>query len=107
MKFEFSKQSKLHGRTVNEPMVRYSHVPKNEDNNIEHIFVYDKSIPSPELEPALYDGATVLVEHTEEIQLRYNGLNEVVMLLTRKADNKFREEHSELVAQNEMFRIDE
>lgn len=63
------------------------------------------AIPGPETESELYTGAEVDVDPRGEVTLHYKELGVKVILETVEADNRFREENPELVAQNELFVI--
>ncbi len=102
MKFQFSNQSGLHGREVRTPLVRFAYAPRNEDGLREYILVFEGRIPTADEEPDLYRDATISGEG-DELSLRYDRLEEEVMLLTREADNRFRDEHPEIVSANEAF----
>ena len=107
MKFQFSEQSKLHGRAVRNPIDGFAFVPYSEEGFQEYIFVYDSiPVPGPEQEPDLYKDAEVTRHADDEIELKFEGLEVAVMLLSRDADNRFRKEHPETVAENEMFVIE-
>ena len=106
MNFEFSKKSKLYGRTVFTPVDRFSYVPVSEEGLTEYILAFKDKVPTAKDEPELYQGSEVEDDAGDEVSLRYPGLDEMVVLLTIEADERFRTENPELVAKNEMFRID-
>lgn len=106
MHFSFSGKSKLHGRRVFQPIDRISYVPQSEEGKQEYIFAYNGPIPTPLEEPDLFRDARVLSTNDDEATLEYPGLDEVVLLLTLDADDAFREDNPEVVAQNELFKIE-
>ncbi len=106
MKFEFNKQSKLYGRKVYQSMDRVAFVPFSEEAMHEYIFAYQNEVPDSNKEPDLYRGAIVSANGSDEIQLRYDGLDEMIILITLQADDEFRKENAKLVEQNELFRIE-
>jgi hypothetical protein len=106
MQFQFSEQSGLHGRQILRRIDRFAFVPKSEKGQKEYIFAYRDRVPAPTEEPYLYAGAKIESVSPDEVTLSFDGLTEVVMLLTISADDKFRKENPEMVAANEMFRID-
>ena len=107
MKFQFSEQSKMYGRTVHNPIDGFAFVPFSEEGFREYIFVYDRApVPGPADEPDLYAGAEVKTFNDDEAELRFDALEVAVMLLSRAADERFRQENPELVAQNELFVIE-
>ncbi len=106
MKFIFSQQSGLYGRNLVQSIDRIAYVPSSEEGIQEYIFAYENEVPDALKEPELYRGAMVSANGSDEVQLRYDGLNEMVILLTLKADDVFRKENAKLVEQNELFRIE-
>ncbi len=107
MKFQFSEQSKLHGREVRNPIDGFAFVPYSEEGFKEYIFVYENApVPGPKQEPDLYRDAEVTRHADDEIELKFEGLEVAVMLLSKSADKRFRQEHPELVAANELFVIE-
>ena len=103
--FEFGGKSGLHGRRVYTPVDRISFVPQSEEGLVEYILAYRKQIPTPTQEPDLYGGAEIK-QHPGEVALHFPGLAEIVILLTLEADDEFRKQHPNLVANNELFRVD-
>ncbi|MBW3011285.1 hypothetical protein KY335_02105 [Candidatus Woesearchaeota archaeon] len=65
------------------------------------------AIPGPETEPRLYEDAEIEVNPKGEVTLFYRELGVKVILETIEADDRFRAENSELVAQNELFVIND
>ncbi|MDD5700184.1 MAG: hypothetical protein PHH00_03260 [Candidatus Nanoarchaeia archaeon] len=107
MAFQFNKQSQLYGRRLRQELARYAFVPKNEGGLVEHIFVYRERVPDTGEEPDLFRGAKVIpAPAQDELELIYDGLREEVVLMTLAADDRFRKEHPDIVARNEMFMID-
>lgn len=109
MRFNFGGASSLHGRHVlSGELARVSYVPKAEDGFEEYVLAFLQSVPTAAEEPELYADATQVDEQTYpgEVHLTYDGLRSKVILLTVEADNRFRNEHPEVVAQNELFTID-
>jgi len=106
MKFQFGELSKLHGRKLRREIIRYSFVPSNELGLREHVLVYDGKIPSSQEEPDLYKGASISNMEDNSVELQYAGLEEIVELIGLKEDDEFREKHPDLIAKNELFRVD-
>lgn len=107
MRFRFGKQSGLSGRIIRQEIARFSYVPKNEDKRPEYIFAYHGRIPSSTDEPDLFrDSITVRRDGDNEVELNYQGIEDVVLLLTIDADDTFRKEHPDIVSQNELFAIE-
>ena len=105
MRFQFEEQSELYGRILRKRIDRFSFVSHNERGLAEYIFCYKKRIPTRKQEPDLFRGANV-AEKEDNVLLTYEDINEEVILTTLKADDRFREEHLDIVSQNESFRID-
>ena len=101
----FSGGCGLNGRKVFTPIDRYCRVHDTDSGKIEHIFCYEKEIPTSEDEPRLYDCANVS-EEEGAIVLSYDGVDEEIWLMTIEADDLYRLEHPDIVAKNEVFRID-
>ncbi|MBI5332925.1 MAG: hypothetical protein HZB65_05095 [Candidatus Aenigmarchaeota archaeon] len=108
MKFEFGPRSGLSGRRVNTDVTRIVYaIDTVEGDCPEYILAFSDRIPTSEEEPDLYEGAIVEITGVEETTLRYAHTNEIVLLLTVKADDLYRKYHSEIVGANELLRIDE
>lgn len=106
MHFSFSGRSKLYGRKVFQPIDRIAYVPQSEEGKQEYIFAYNGPIPTPAEEPDLFRDAKVIQPNADEATLEYNGIDEIVLLLTLDADDAFREENPEMVAEGELFKIE-
>lgn len=108
MRFEFGGVSGLHGRHVlSDELARVSYVPKAEDGFEEYILAFLQSVPTADVEPELYADAHVDDQtYPGEVHLTYDGLNSKVILLTLVADERFRHANPDLVAKNELFKID-
>lgn len=107
MRFEFSGKSGLNGRKVQLPIDRFAYVPKSEEGLQEYIFGYNQRIPTQTEEPDLYREAKVSQNNPDEVILRYDGLDEMVFLLTIEEDNKFRAQNPDVVSQNELFKLEQ
>ncbi|MBI4140205.1 hypothetical protein HY485_00040 [Candidatus Woesearchaeota archaeon] len=107
MNFQFGGASKLFGRKIYLPIDRFAYVPKSEEGLQEYIFAYKTRVPTPNEEPDIYRNAQVSQNNPDEVTLRYECLNEIVLLLTIASDDNFRTENSELVSKNEAFKVEE
>jgi hypothetical protein len=106
MRFRFGGNSKLYGRQVRMPMSRFS--VAIDDGMTEYIFVYDKiRVPNESEEPDLYRDAKVKKTDAANIELEYDSLDEMVILLTEREDDAFRRGHPETVPKCERFLIEE
>jgi hypothetical protein len=63
------------------------------------------AIPGPETEPHLYEDAEIEINPQGEVTLFYRDLGVKFILETIAADDRFRKDHPDLVAQNELFVI--
>lgn len=106
MKFKFSQKSKLYGRKVHHKIDRFAYVPVSEEGMQEYIFGYKARVPRASDEPELYRDANLLKEAPDEVILNYDGLDEMVILITLDADDKFRAENADLVSKCELFKIE-
>ncbi|MDP1728651.1 MAG: hypothetical protein Q8L27_00425 [archaeon] len=103
--FQFGPRSKLYGRRILTPFDRLVIASDPEaGQTLEWIFCYKNKVPTRKEEPLLYKGANV-EGPSDEKTLSYRGLDEVIMLLTIEADERFRKEHPEVVAKHELFKI--
>ena len=103
----FGSASELEDIVLQKPINRFSYVPVSEEGLKEHILCYANELPDSGEEPDLYRGADIgsCLDNPDEIILNYGTTNESILLLTLKADEKFRAEEPELAAQ-EIVRID-
>jgi hypothetical protein len=107
MKFHFSEQSGLYERVVYQDIDRFSYVQCSSEKKIkEYIFGYKTKVPDENSEPDLYRGARVSRESPDETILSFDGLDEIIILITLAADDRFRVDSADIVSENELFRIE-
>ena len=106
MRFEFSPRSRLYGRKVVNAIDRIVLAQDpSAGQKFEYIFCYRNEIPTKEEEPYLYKDAKVEGSDDKK-KLSYPNLDEVVMLLTIEADERYRREHPKIIFANELFKIE-
>ena len=91
---------------IQKPFERFSFVPVSEEGKREYIFAYRDNIPSKSEEPGLFNRAIIIRQESDEVELHYANIEEIVLLLTLDADDRFRREHPDLVSQNELFMLE-
>ena len=101
MELKFGGKSGLCGIVIRQKFERFSFVPQPGSAHM-YVLTFTK-IPTSLEEPDLYRNSYIARMSEDEVELCWEGLSERVILMTTKADDKYRAESDGAVEGAELF----